>query len=90
VKQPEPAKQSETRLAEPPAQLNGATTEQLHTHVAAALAEIDPELLSLFLRNRKVCQDGLIQSIPDDYAQKILAQPERFRDRVAKFQKEPF
>jgi hypothetical protein len=62
----------------------------LQEQLAIALKDIDAEVLRLFLLNRKVCSDGLIQSIPEDYAHKILAHPERFHERIAKFAREPF
>jgi AAA domain len=103
--QPEPsegqlAKQSKPRAAavvpaagvvvplEISPQDNGAETPQ--QRLAAALNDVDAELVRLFLLNRKVCADGLIQSVPDDYANRALAHLPRFRERLTKFEKEPF
>ena len=46
--------------------------------------------MRLFLLNRKVCADGLIGSVPDDYAIRALEHLLRFRERLAQFSKEPF
>jgi AAA domain len=66
---------------------NGETPQQ---RMAAALSDEDPELVRLFLLNRKVCDDGLVQSVPDDYAIRALEHLPRFRERLAQFSNEPF
>jgi GTPase SAR1 family protein len=66
---------------------NAETPQQ---RLAAALNGEDQELLRLFLLNRKVCSDGLIQSVPEDYANRALENLSRFRERLAKFATQPF
>jgi hypothetical protein len=69
---------------------NGAATESPQQRLAAALSGEDPEIVRLFLLNRKVCADGLIGSVPDDYATRALEHLPRFRERLAQFSKQPF
>jgi len=69
---------------------NGATPETPQQRLAIALSDQDPEIVRLFLLNRKVCADGLIGSVPDDYAIRALEHLLRFRERLAQFSKEPF
>jgi hypothetical protein len=79
-----------------PGQYNGvvgaanANAETPQQRLAAALKDEDPELVRLFLSNRKVCADGSIQSVPEDYALRALENLSRFRERLAKFAKEPY
>jgi len=67
-----------------------ADAETLQERLAAALNGEDPELVRLFLLNRKVCADGLIESVPDDYALRVLEHLSQFRERLAKFATQPF
>jgi hypothetical protein len=69
---------------------NGAAPETPQQRLAIALSDQDPEIVRLFLLNRKVCVDGLIQSVPDDYATRALDHLPRFRERLSQFSKEPF
>jgi hypothetical protein len=94
-----PDKQPEA-TGEAPGQDNGvrgvddgavnANAETPQQRLAAALNGEDPELIRLFLLNRKVCSDGLIQSAPEDYANRALGNLPRFRERLAKFATQPF
>jgi hypothetical protein len=58
--------------------------------LAAALNGEDSEVVRLFLLNRKICTDGQIASIPEDYALRVLENLPRFRERLAKFSAQPF
>jgi hypothetical protein len=69
---------------------NGAAPETPQQCLAIALSDEDPEIVRLFLLNRKVCVDGLIGSVPDDYATRALEHLPRFRERLAQFSKQPF
>jgi len=69
---------------------NGAAPETPQQRLGIALSDQDPEIVRLFLLNRKVCADGLIGSVPDDYAIRALEHLLRFRERLAQFSKEPF
>src|SRR5262249_15587234 len=61
----------------------------LREQLAAALTDIDPEILRLFLLNRKIC-DGSVANVPDQYAQKVLSHLPKFRQTLEQFAKEPF
>jgi hypothetical protein len=95
AKQPEPVQAASSpagvvTLPEASPQDNGAATESPQQRLAAALIGEDPEIVCLFLLNRKVCADGLIGSVPDDYAIRALEHLPRFRERLAQFSKQPF
>jgi hypothetical protein len=71
----------------------GAATADAETpqgRLGAALKDEDPELVRDFLVSRKVCTDGLIASVPEDYASRTLENLPRFRQRLAKFATQPF
>jgi hypothetical protein len=96
-KQAEPlqaASSPTTGVTVPPPDLsprdNGAATATPQQRLATALSDEDPEIVRLFLLNRKICADGLIQSVPDDYATRALEHLSRFRERLTQFSKEPF
>jgi hypothetical protein len=57
--------------------------------LADALADTDPEVLRLFLLNRKI-SDGTIANVSDDYASKVLAHLPKFRATLEQFAKEPY
>jgi hypothetical protein len=71
-------------LAAPPSS-NISVQQQL----ADALTDTDPEVLRLFLLNRKI-SDGTIANVPDDYATKVLSHLPKFKATLEKFAKEPF
>jgi hypothetical protein len=71
-------------LAAPPSS-NISVQQQL----ADALADTDPEVLRLFLLNRKI-SDGTVANVPDDYATKVLSHLPRFKATLEKFAREPF
>jgi hypothetical protein len=96
-KQAEPvqaASSPTTGVTVPPPDLsprdNGMATATPQQRLATALSDGDPEIVRLFLLNRKICADGLIQSVPDDYATRALEHLPRFRERLTQFSKEPF
>jgi Protein of unknown function (DUF3987) len=70
-----------------PANANAETPQQ---RLATALNGEDQELIRLFLLNRKVCTDGLIESVAEDYANRALQNLPRFRERLAQFATQPF
>jgi AAA domain-containing protein len=83
-----PQNRSETGATLKTAPLN--TTISVQQQLADALADSDPEVLRLFLLNRKICPDGMLASVPDDYATKALEHLPKFKATVEQFAKEPF
>jgi hypothetical protein len=69
---------------------NGEASATPQQRLAQALSDQDPETVRLFLLKRKLCGDGLIQSVPDDYATRALEHLPQFRERLAQFSKSPF
>jgi hypothetical protein len=63
--------------------------DKLEEQLAAALADVDQELLTLFFRNRKGW-DGTLAGVPADYAARILAHLPKFKAQLEQFAKEPF
>ena len=74
----------------PMPQDDGATSATPQQRLAQVLHDQDPEAVRLFLLNRKVCTDGRLESVPDDYAIRALEHLPRFKERLTKFVKEPF
>jgi|SRR6516225_354404 hypothetical protein len=66
-----------------------SSTIPVQQQLADALADIDPEVLRLFLLNRKI-SDGTLGNVPDDYATKVLSHLPMFKAILEKFAKEPF
>ena len=69
---------------------NGAASATPQQRLAQALNDQDPDAIRLFLLNRKVCSDGSLESVPDDYAIRALEHLPHFKERLAKFAKRPF
>jgi hypothetical protein len=63
--------------------------DKLEEQLAAALADVDQELLTLFFRNRKGW-DGTLAGVPADYAARILAHLPKVKAQLEQFAKEPF
>jgi len=61
----------------------------LQEQLAAALADVDQEVLALFFRNKKGW-DGTLATVPDAYAQKVLNHLPEFKAQLEKFSREPF
>ena len=82
----------------PQSQPDTVTSREIAPHTSAipvqqqladALADTDPEVLRLFLLNRKI-SDGTIANVPADYAAKALSHLAKFRATLEQFAKEPF
>lgn len=66
------------------------STVSVQQQLGEALADSDPEVLRLFLLNRKISPDGTIAGVPEDYAAKALSHLPKFKATLEQFAKEPF
>jgi RecA/RadA recombinase len=71
---------------EPVAQPASLTVQE---QLADAIKDVDPEVVKLFLIQRKA-STGSILEVSDEYAEKALLHTDKFRETLAKFAKEPF
>jgi hypothetical protein len=57
-------------------------------HLAAELANVEPEILAAYLTARGLSSDGTIEAVSDSYAQKALAALPRLKEGIEKFRQE--
>ena len=80
------AKQTKPEVPPDPSSDGDSVQQQL----AKAINDIDPEVISLFVRNRRLSESGSILDVTDRYAERALSHLPKFRETLEKFSKEPF
>jgi hypothetical protein len=60
----------------------------IQEQLATEMSDIDSEVLSAFLIEKKMSADGSILAVSDDYAQKAMLMLPRLRDSINKFRRQ--